>query len=72
MCSKVKAVNFTMVYNILLNAGKSVLKMKKTMWKNSLITAKDVQIIHANFTVTAITFSDKTTGIITFIQPLIF
>jgi hypothetical protein len=32
--------------------------MTQTLWKNSL-TAKDVWIAHSNFTVTAITFSEK-------------
>jgi hypothetical protein len=43
MCSEVEARNFTtLVYSILLNVGKSVMKMIKTLWKNSLIIAKDV------------------------------
>jgi hypothetical protein len=48
MCFKVEAGNFTtLVYSILLNTGKSVLKMMETLWKNSLIIPKDVCIIHA-------------------------
>jgi hypothetical protein len=43
MCSEVKAGNFTtLIYSILLSAGKSVLKIMKTLWKNDPITAKDV------------------------------
>jgi hypothetical protein len=43
MCSKVKAGNSaTMVYSILLNVGKSVLKIMETFWKNTLTIAKDV------------------------------
>jgi hypothetical protein len=55
-----KAGNFTaLVYSVLLNTGKNVLKMTQILWKNSLIIAKDVQITHVNFTVTAIKFSKK-------------
>jgi hypothetical protein len=43
MCSKVEAGNLApLVYDVLLNVGKSLLQMTKTLWKNSLITAKDV------------------------------
>jgi hypothetical protein len=71
MCSEVVAGNFTtLVYSVLLNIGKSVLKME-TLWKNSFIIAKDVQIIHVNFIVIAITFSEKITGGITFLLPLV-
>jgi hypothetical protein len=59
------------VYSVLLNTGKSVVKMTETLWKNNLITAKDVRIINLNFIVTAVTFSEKKTGGITFILPLI-
>jgi hypothetical protein len=41
MCSEVEAGNLTTLVHISLYAGKSMLKMKKTLWKNSL-TAKDV------------------------------
>jgi hypothetical protein len=60
-CSKVEAGNFTThAYNVLLNIGKSVLKMMKTLWKNSLTNAKDVGIIHVNFVVIAVTvFEEK-------------
>jgi hypothetical protein len=60
MCSKVQARNFTtLVYSVLLNAGKTVLKKKETLWKNNLIIAKNVRIIPVNFTVIAIIFSEK-------------
>jgi hypothetical protein len=42
MCSKVE---------VLLNVGKSVLKMMETLWKNSLTIAKNELIIHINFIV---------------------
>jgi hypothetical protein len=52
MYSEVDARHFTtLVYSVLLSAGKSVLKMKPTLWKNSLIVAKDIGIIHVNFIV---------------------
>jgi hypothetical protein len=58
--SKVKAGNFTaLLYSTLLNIGKSVLKMVKTLWKYSLIVAKGVLLMHGNCIVIAITFSDK-------------
>jgi hypothetical protein len=57
MCSKVKAKNFTtLVYSVLVNVGKRALKMMKPLWKNCLITAKDVGIIHVNFIVITTTF----------------
>jgi hypothetical protein len=59
MCSKVNAKNFTMIYSILLNTGKSVLKIKKSLWKNSTTITKDVQTILANFIIIAITLSEK-------------
>jgi hypothetical protein len=59
MCSEVEAGNFTLAYSVLLNVGKSVLKMTETLWENSLMTAKDVWIIHVNFIVIAITFTEK-------------
>jgi hypothetical protein len=72
MCSKVEGVDFvTMLYSMLLNAGKSELKMMKTLWKNSPIIAKDVWIIYVNFIVIAITFSEKKTGGFTFVLPLV-
>jgi hypothetical protein len=41
MWSEVEAGNFTaLAYSVLLNVGKSVLKMEKILWKNSLIIAK--------------------------------
>jgi hypothetical protein len=41
VCSEVEAGNFiTMMYSVLLSVGKSVLRMTKTLWKNSLIFAK--------------------------------
>jgi hypothetical protein len=36
-----------------------VFKMTETFWKNSFIIAKDIQIIHVNFIVIAVTFSEK-------------
>jgi hypothetical protein len=60
MCTEIEAGNFTtLVYSILINVGKSVLKMMQTLWKNSLITVKDLHINHVSFIVIAITFSDK-------------
>jgi hypothetical protein len=70
MCFKIKAGYFpTLVF--LLNVGKSMLKMTKTLWKNSLIIAKDKRIIHVNFTVITITFSEEKNGSITFVPALI-
>jgi hypothetical protein len=72
MRSEDKAGNFvTLVYSILLNTGKNMLEMAQTLWKNCLTTAKDVQIIHVNFIVTAIKFSEVKNGGITFILSLI-
>jgi hypothetical protein len=49
--SKVEAGNFTtLVYSVLLNVDKSVLKMTETLWENVLIIAKYVKMIHVNFT----------------------
>jgi hypothetical protein len=60
MCSEVQEVNFTtLVYSVLLKVGESVLKMVETSWKNSLIIAKYVWLIHINFIVIAVTFSEK-------------
>jgi hypothetical protein len=43
MCPEVEAGNFTtLVYSVLNNVGKSVLKITETLWKNMLIIAKDV------------------------------
>jgi hypothetical protein len=43
MWPKAEAGNFTaLVYSVLLSVGGSVLKMTDTLWKNSLIIAKDV------------------------------
>jgi hypothetical protein len=42
-----------------INLGKSVLKMIWKMWKSSPVTATDVRIIHVNFIVIAIIFSEK-------------
>jgi hypothetical protein len=43
MCYVVKTGNFTtLVYSVLLNTGKSVLKIMKTLWKNTLIIVKAV------------------------------
>jgi hypothetical protein len=58
--SEVEAGNFTiMVYGVLLNVGKSALKMMKTLWENSLTIAKVVCMIHINFIFIAITSSEK-------------
>jgi hypothetical protein len=60
ICCEAEAENFTtLVYSILLSIGKNVLKVTETLWKNSLIIAKDVGIINANHIVIAITFSEK-------------
>jgi hypothetical protein len=49
MCSEVEAGNFTtLVYSVLLNVGKFVLKTTETLWKNNLIIAKYVWVIHGN------------------------
>jgi hypothetical protein len=73
MCSEVEAHNFiALVHSFLLNNGKNVLKMKQILWKNWLTIAKNEWIIHVNFVVTAITFSEKETGGITFILPVIY
>jgi hypothetical protein len=43
MCFEVEVGNFTtLVYSILLNIGKSVLKIMEILWKNGIIIAKDV------------------------------
>jgi hypothetical protein len=43
MCSNVEAGDFKrMVYSILLKVGKSMWKMTETLWKSSLIIAKEV------------------------------
>jgi hypothetical protein len=62
---------YNSAYSFLLKAHKSMLKMMKPLWKNSLITAKDVRTNHAHFIVIAITFSEKNGGI-TFVPPLVF
>jgi hypothetical protein len=70
VCSEVEAGNFTtLLYSVLTSVDKSVLKMMETLWKNSLITAKDVWIIYLNFNVTANTFSEKN-GITSVQQPV--
>jgi hypothetical protein len=70
--SEVEAGNFTTVaYSVSFNVGKSVLKIMQTLRKNNLIIAKDVLTIQVNFTVIAITFSEKPGGI-TFVPPLVF
>jgi hypothetical protein len=43
MSSEVKAENSTtLVYSVLLDVGKSVLKITEPLWKNSLLIAKYV------------------------------
>jgi hypothetical protein len=60
MCPEVEAGNFTtVVQSVLVNVGKTVLKMAETLWKNSFIIAKDVWTKNVNFVVIAITFSEK-------------
>jgi hypothetical protein len=64
--------NFTtLVYSVLLNVGKSVLKMMKTSWRDSLIIAKkNVRIIQVSVTVITITFSEKILEALLSYQPL--
>jgi hypothetical protein len=46
MCSEVEVSNFTtLIYRVLNNVGKIMLKMTESLWKNIIIIAKDVQII---------------------------
>jgi hypothetical protein len=52
----------TVVCSVLLNDGKSVLKMMETLWKNSRIIAERVEITHADSTVVATTFAEKQIG----------
>jgi hypothetical protein len=71
MGSEIEARNFTnLVYKVLLNVGRSVLKMMETLWKNSLIIAEGVRIFPVNFIVIANTRSEKTGGV-TSVPPLI-
>jgi hypothetical protein len=46
-----------LVYIVLLSVGKTVLKMTESLWENSLIIAKYVGIIRANYIITEVTFS---------------
>jgi hypothetical protein len=72
MCSEVEAGNFTtLVYSVLINIGKHVLRMMDTVWKNSLIIAKYVQVIHVNVIVIVGKFSETKIGGITFVLPLV-
>jgi hypothetical protein len=41
-------------------------KIADTLWKNSLVIAKGVWTIHANFIVTAITFSEKMEALLSY------
>jgi hypothetical protein len=60
MCSEIKAEIFgTLVHSVLLNVGKSVWKMMENLWKNRLIIAKDVLIIHVNFIFIKFIYSEK-------------
>jgi hypothetical protein len=60
MCLEVEAGNFTsLVYSVLHNVGKSMLNMMEILWKNSLIIAKDIWIIHIHFIVIAFIFSER-------------
>jgi hypothetical protein len=70
MCSEIEAGIFTLVYSVLLSVGKIVLEMTETLWKNSLIIAKYVSIIHVNVIVIGITFSEKNGGA-NFVPPLV-
>jgi hypothetical protein len=49
----------TVMYIFLLSVGISVLKTTETLWKNSLIIAKDVWIVYIHFFAAAITFYKK-------------
>jgi hypothetical protein len=70
MYSEVEAGNFTtLVHSVLLNVGKSVLKMTETLWKNSLIIEKCVLIIRVNLIVIVIKFSEKKEALL-FLPPL--
>jgi hypothetical protein len=72
MCSEREARNFTkVVYSFLLNACKSVLKVAKTLLKNSLIIAKNVGIVNVYFIFIVITFSGKIGGL-TFVPTLAY
>jgi hypothetical protein len=46
-----------------------MLKMMETLWKNSLIIAKDVWIIHINFISIAVTFSEEKLGELLLYHP---
>jgi hypothetical protein len=60
MCFEVEAGNLTtLIYSILLNVGKSVLKMMETLWKNSLIIENIYEIIHVYLIVISITLYEK-------------
>jgi hypothetical protein len=57
LCSEVEAGNFaTLLYSVLLNIGKSMLKMTKNLCKNILTILIDVRIAHANFILIALYF----------------
>jgi hypothetical protein len=65
MCSEVEAGNFTtMLHTVILNVGKSVLKVTETLWENSLIILKDV---YANLLFQLHFLRKKKTGCITFV-----
>jgi hypothetical protein len=67
MCSEFEAQGFaTLVYSILLYAGKIVLKMLKTLWKSNLVITKDVRITHVNVIVIAITLSEKLEALLSY------
>ena len=63
MCVKSSSASvksFTLLaYSILCQDGKSVLKMKETLWKNNLIFTKDVPMIYVNLILTVIIMSEK-------------
>jgi hypothetical protein len=71
MCSEVEAGNFTATqYTVLLNVGKSVLKMTENLRKNHLIIAKVISIIAVNFVVIALTCSEKKFEALLLYRPL--
>jgi hypothetical protein len=60
MCSEVEAGNFaTLVYSALIRLGTRVLKIAETVWENNLIIVNGIRIIHVNFIIIAITYSEK-------------
>jgi hypothetical protein len=58
-------------YSVSHKGGKSVLIMKKTLWKNNLNNIKDAPMIKVNFTIAIIILPEKKRGGITFVLLLI-